>query len=181
TEIEGWHLRRTRGEPSGTQFGKFFALSSEDLIENTHGSSQTREPVLHHFHPGGGEDGLGMKLNAFDLLRRVTNSHDFAIRRARRHLETVRYRSRLENERMVARGRDWRGDPREDTVTLVKDGTGLSVHEALGAHDFCPENLTNGLVSETHSENGYDSRALFDHLQSDSCVVRGAWARRKEH
>ena len=54
------------------------------------------------------------------------------------------------------------------------DGRSFAVHEPLGADDFCPKVLGDGLVPETDPEEGGLAREMINDGQADSRLVGGA-------
>lgn len=75
---------------------------------------------------------------------------------------------------MVAGGGEALGESAEEVFSVVGDGGGLAVHEAVGADDFSSEVLADGLVAEADAEEGDLAGEGFDHGDGDAGFGGGA-------
>src|SRR5258708_151593 len=81
-----------------------------------------REPVAGEPLAFAGEHALRVKLHALDVEADVAQAHDLALRRPSAHLEAVRERLSLDDERMVARGLERHAEAHEHGPLVVEDG-----------------------------------------------------------
>ena len=72
------------------------------------------------------------------------------------------------------------GRPANTAGTIVPYDAELSVHDPGCANDASAERLTNGLVAQTHPENGNRACGFLDELQTDSRSVGIAGPRRED-
>ncbi len=96
---------------------------------------------------------LGMKLHPVHRGAAVRDALNDAVLAARRHDKHLGDRCRIQAERMVARGRERRGQAGENAAAVVFDVRNLAVHLARRVRDGCTEHLTDRLQSEADAEN----------------------------
>lgn len=75
---------------------------------------------------------------------------------------------------MIPRRFEWIIQSDEQAFAVVLDGGGLSVHEAVGAHDISTEYFANALVSETDAEDRGVVSEFTNHVATDAGFFRGA-------
>ena len=121
-----------------------------------------------------------MKLHALDLHLAVAQSHDDAVGRGRGDFEARWQRLALDHQRVVASGLETVFEPLEDGLPVVTDLGGFAVHEARRAHHAPAEDLSDGLVTQTHSEDGNATGEMLDHRQRHPGVIRRARPRRDQ-
>src|SRR3954447_5950976 len=80
---------------------------------------------------------------------------------------------------MVARRLEWSIDAAENTGALVLDERQLAMNRHRSAYHLAAENLSDGLVAETHAKGRNGRRRFGDELEADAGVVRRARAGRK--
>ena len=126
------------------------------------------------------QNALGVKLHALDRVQSMPEAHDLALGRPRADLEAGRQRLALDEERVVSRRLERRGDAVEEAAAVVKDGRRLSVHQAPGAHDAPPVGLPDRLVPQTDSEDRQTAAESLQDLERDAGLVRRARTGRDE-
>ena len=87
----------------------------------------------------------------------------------------------LDDQAVVARGLERRGQAAEDALALVVDGAELAVHDLAGAHHPAAEGLADRLVAEADAEQrrpGLGGGG--DQGEADAGLVRGAGAGREQ-
>src|ERR1051325_11978253 len=81
---------------------------------------------------------------------------------------------------MITPREKWIVQPGKDRLPIMSNSRRLAVHQ-LGRWDhFAPKRLADGLVAQTHTEQGYLSRETRDHVKSYSGIVRRTWSRRND-
>ena len=133
------------------------------------------QKILQHLLPVLGEDGLGVELDAVDGQFAVGEAHDFAFGGFGGDFEAGREGFAFDDEGVVAGGFEGARQAGEDILAGVEDGGGLSVHEARGANDVAPVNLTDALVAEAHAEDGNFPAEMPNHIATDTGIGRSAW------
>jgi len=112
-----------------------------------------------------------MKLNALDLHLPVAEAHDKSVGRGGGDFEAGGQALALHDQRMVTSGLERIGQAFEDGPAVVMDLAGLAMHQFRRPDDLAAESLPDGLVAEAHSQDGYTSGQLFNHLKADPCFV----------
>ena len=110
----------------------------------------------------------------------MSQTHDLALGRPGAHLEAVGQRRPLDEQRVVPRRLERDAQPAEDSLAVVEDGRGLSVHQPTGPHHLAAERLADGLVAEAHAEDGRLAAEAPDEIERNSSLVRGAGTGRDE-
>ena len=84
-------------------------------------------------------------LDRHDLARAVRAD------RPRGHIKIRSERSRVDGQTMVSRRCDWAGQSGEQTLSVMPDVIGLTVHDLFGGTDGRASGLGNRLVSKTNA------------------------------
>ena len=106
-----------------------------------------REEILEELFAAGGEDGLGVELDAFEFCAAVADAHDDAVVGFGSDGEFARKGFALDDERVVASGGERVGEFAEDAFCVVMDGAGFAVEEFRRANDFPAECGADGLMA----------------------------------
>jgi len=85
------------------------------------------QEVLEELLTGGGEDGFGVKLDAFDFVAAVAEAHDDTVAGFGSDGQLAGKGFALDDERVVASGREWLGKLAENILAIVMDFAGLAV------------------------------------------------------
>src|SRR5437588_6800723 len=101
-----------------------------------------------------GSDAFGMELNSMDIAAFVGETHDDTLVRFGGDLEAVRQALPLDDQRVITCRFKIIGDLIENPLLPVMDGRQLAVHEHRRRHHLSAESLADGLVAETHAEDG---------------------------
>ena len=106
---------------------------------------------------------FGMKLNSENRQFLVFQSHNDPIIGTRCDSKAFGKTFRIHNQRMVtcSSKRTWQTD--ENTGSIVENLRSFSMHQFLCPKDLSAESLTNGLMTETYSENRKFPFKLFDY------------------
>lgn len=115
-----------------------------------------------------------MKLNAVDGQFPVTQSHDLALSRLRRDLETVRQGVAFHDQGVIAGRLEGGLDPFEKVFPVVNHRRGLPVHEPVGPDDIAAEHFADALVPEADAEERNRGSEGPDDISADSGLGRGA-------
>src|SRR5689334_14781402 len=94
-----------------------------------------------------------MELHAFDRALLVAKAHDLAFRGPRGDLEAIGKRLALDDERVIARGFERRGETGEDALSFMEDRRDATVHQTIGTHDLAAERLADRLMTEADAED----------------------------
>ena len=116
------------GGPAGRDQVSPYWAGLNRLIHTRLKLEEVLEEILAHL----GKDGLGVKLDAFDLHGLVAQSHDEAVRRGGGDLETRRQAFPFDNQGVVARGGERVRQSGEDGLAVMGDGAGLAVYQRGG-------------------------------------------------
>ena len=92
-----------------------------------------------------------MELDTFDFVAAVAEAHDDAIAGFGGDGQLSRKRFSLDDERMIARGRERLGQLAEDILSIVMNFTGLAVKEFWSANDFAAEGRADGLMAKANA------------------------------
>ena len=125
-------------------------------------------------------DALGVKLNAVDWQIFVRDAHHHPVVGFRRHAQAGGHGGAIDCQGVIARSLELRRQAREHAGTVVPYDAELSVHDLGSSNDASAERLANGLVAQTHPENGNRARGFLDELETDSRAVRIAGSRRED-
>ena len=85
-------------------------------------SVQRASQVFEHVVAAGGEDALGVELDALDVELAVAHAHDRAVGGRRRDLEVVGQRGRVDRQRVVAVAVSGDGSPANDAGAVWSIG-----------------------------------------------------------
>src|SRR5262245_31757427 len=94
-----------------------------------------------------------MKLNAFNLLLAMAQTHDHAFRSGRGNLQRLWQTLLLDNQRVIATCGERLLQTLKDRLTVVIDFGRFAVAEFARAHDAATEYLRDGLMTQAHAEN----------------------------
>src|ERR1051325_1214829 len=122
-----------------------------------------------------------MKLHAFDLHLTVAQAHDDAVGRGRGNLQAIGERFALDDEGLVATGLETIFGAVEDGLAVVANLGGLAVHERGRTHDSTAEDLPDGLMAETHAEDGNPPGEVLYQLHRDASVFGSSGPRRDQN
>src|ERR1019366_6529599 len=122
----------------------------------------TFEKIAHQDRALGRQHALGMELHALDRQRSVAHSHYLAFRRARGDLQHCRNARRVGNQGMIAAGLEFLRHTAEESLAVMRDRRGLTVHQPAGAHHFAAEYFDQGLVTQAYTEYRYAAGERFD-------------------
>ena len=92
-----------------------------------------------------------MELDALDLVAAMAQAHDDAVVGFGGDGQLAGKRFPLDDERMIARGREGLGEFAEDILSIMMNFTGFSVEEFRSANDFSAERRANGLMAEANA------------------------------
>ena len=95
-----------------------------------------------------------MELDAFDFVAAVAEAHDDAVVGFSGNDEFAGQGFSLDDQGMVARGREGIRELAENIFVVVMDLARLAVKKFRGTDDFAAERGANGLVAETDPQNG---------------------------
>src|SRR5215216_1718319 len=68
----------------------------------------------------------------------------------------------------------------KDRLAIMSNCRRLAVHQLGRANHLASKRLSDGLVAQTHTQQGYLPREARDHIQSYSGIVRRSWTRRND-
>ena len=122
-----------------------------------------------------------MKLHAPNGQLFVSQPHDFAFSSFSRNFEAVRAGVPLDQQGVIARRCKALGESGKDVGIAVVDRRCLAVHEVVGSHDVASKMLSDGLVPETHTEEGHFAGEFSNHTEGYARLGGRAGARRNEH
>src|SRR5437868_15392173 len=101
-----------------------------------------------------------MELYTFDEVGTVPQTHDQSLRRLGGDLQFIREGGTLNDEAMITIGRKWHGKVLKHSLSPVKYYGGFTVHRFWRSYNLSPVDLTNGLVSQAHSQYGKDRKSV---------------------
>ena len=81
------------------------------------------------------------------------HAHNDTLTRPGDNFQSIRQTVILRNKRMIAGCRKRVLDQIEQTIALVIDFGGFSMHNPLSADDFPSKSLTNTLMTQTYTQN----------------------------
>jgi hypothetical protein len=115
---------------------------------------------------------LRVELHAFDGKFAMANALDRAVLGSRRDDEGVRQVHFADRQRVVAGHGEWRGEASEDTLSVMADPRGFSVHHLRRSLDRAAERLAYRLVAEADAEQWKPGgSAAFDQREADAPVL----------
>src|SRR5688572_31149943 len=129
-----------------------------------------------------GQEALGVKLNALERQTAVAKAHDLIPVCPGGHLEIPLVEGPgPHDQRVVPRGGERAGNPREEAAAVVVDPVGLSVHQLRGAFDGAAVPVGDALVAQADAQ-GRDSllREPGDDFTAGTRLAWGAWAGRDD-
>jgi hypothetical protein len=77
---------------------------------------------------------------------------------------------------VVASGLERVGQAAEDALLIVMDKRGLAVHDAVVAHHFAAEDVTDTLMAQAHAQNRRRRRETADDVVGNTRFPRGTRA-----
>ncbi len=137
-----------------------------------------REEVAEQGEAGGGENGFGVELDAFDGKLAVAEAHDDAVGGFGGDFEAARQRAAFHDERMVARSFEILREAAKNRSAVVVNFAGFAVHDFFRADDFAAERVADGLMAEANAENGNFSGETLDDGHAQAGFARRAGAGR---
>jgi hypothetical protein len=93
-------------------------------------------------------------------VRAVAQAHDRAVLQPGGDFQAGGQRGAFDDQRMIARGLEGRGQAAEHALSLVVHGAHLAVHDLAGAHHLAAEGLADGLVAEAHAQKRHAGTRL---------------------
>ena len=103
-----------------------------------------------------------MELHALYRELPVAQTHHSAVRCLRGHLQAVRQTLPRHHQGVVPGGHEGLGKTLENRAPVVVNLRYLPMHDGVGPHDLAAEGLPDGLVAETHAEDGDLARQGLD-------------------
>src|SRR5450756_1058447 len=139
-----------------------------------------RQEVAEQVEADDREHAHRVELHAVDRQLAVPHAHHHVLRVPGAEFENVG-QGLVDDQRVVAGGREGVGQPGEDAAAVVADLVGLAVHGGAGAAHHAPVHLADGLVPEADAEHrqalGAEAR---DGVHADPRLVRCAGAGRDD-
>ena len=130
--------------------------------------------ILDQLFPRIRQHAFRMKLHALDGKFSVAQSHDCAgpvfLRCPSADFQFSRQILLLHNEGVVARGCHGRGQSVEDSFAIVRDCTGLAVHQVRSAHHPATKSRPDGLMSQADAEDRELAGEVPDQSDADTGV-----------
>src|SRR5687768_18395152 len=96
-----------------------------------------------------------MKLHAFDLPLAMPQTHDDAVFRRGRNLETLRQRLLFHNQRMITASRKVIAKAGEYCPAVVTDLRSLAMHQFRRTNHASAKCLPDRLMAQAHAEQRY--------------------------
>src|SRR2546426_12611241 len=103
-----------------------------------------------------------MKLHAFHFQFAMPQTHNQAIGRFGRHLQTRREARAFNYQRMITAGTKRFFEPGENGFAVVLNPGRLSVKQSGRANDLASEHLPDSLMTEADTENWNPAREMLD-------------------
>ena len=119
-----------------------------------------------------------MELHAFDFVAAVTEAHDDPVVGLGGDRQFARQGFFLNDEGMVARGREGIRKLAENILAIVMDLARFAMKEFRSADDFPAERGANGLMAEANPEDRNFSSEALDQLDGNTRFLRRARAGR---
>src|SRR5262249_2863715 len=116
-----------------------------------------------------------------DPVHRIPLVHDalyHAVAARCGHLKFGRDAFRRDRKRVISRRFEVIVQAAKHTLSGVVDTAELAVHRFRRAHDMAAIDLSNSLVPETDTEDGYPPVRLSNEIEANAGLVRRAWSRR---
>src|SRR5579862_1879088 len=114
--------------------------------------------VANHLPAVFGQHALGMKLHALDGQRLVAHAHNdrraVLVGRSGGDGEIGGKGIFFDDQGVVARAGQRRGESGKDAFSIVVYGTGFAVHQVLGTDNFAAEGFADRLVAEAYAQDG---------------------------
>src|SRR5579885_2152101 len=127
-----------------------------------------------------GQHAFRVKLNAFDRMTAMAQTHDGPILCTRCDLQ-FRWEPFFRNdERMVASAGHGIAQVLEDGLTIMRDLAGLAMHYLWRADHFSAKGCTDGLMAQAHPKYGNFAGKVANQINGDAGVLRRAGARRNQ-
>src|SRR5688572_2200741 len=118
-----------------------------------------------------------MKLHAFDLPLAMTQTHDDAVFRRGRNLQTLRQRLLFHNQRMITSSRKVVAKAGEYSPTVVTDLRSLAMHQFRRTDHASAKRLPDRLMAQAHAEQRYPARETIDHFERNTGAIRRSRSR----
>ena len=97
------------------------------------------------------------------------------------NFEILGERITLDDQRVVAGGREILGEILENRFPVVVDLAGLAVHQVGGPQNLAAKRFADCLVSQTDTENRRFAGHFLDQGHGDAGFLRRAWSRRNHN
>ena len=119
------------------------------------------------------ENGLGVKLHAFNIKLAVTQPHDRLLGAAvvlgpGSDPEAIRQRVCVDHETVITGSSEWAGQIFEHAFTRMINGAGFAVHHFLRADNLTPKNGANALLSQTNTKYRHFAGEVLDHRHGNT-------------
>ena len=121
-----------------------------------------------------------MELNPVNRALNVAHAHDLAIGSPRIGHEHCGQAVRLNGQAVVTRCFKWRGQALENARAVMRDRTGLAMHDLFGRDHLAAKDLTDGLMTQANAQNGHVLRGLIDQVETDAGTI-GVTGPRRQH
>ena len=115
-----------------------------------------------------------MELDTVDGEGFVLQAHDFAFGGFRGDFQDVGQGFAFDDEGVIARGLEGRGEIFEDASARVENGRGFAVHEAVGPDHVASVDFADALVTETDAEDRNASSESLYNFAADAGFGWGA-------
>ncbi|MCY1176850.1 hypothetical protein D9M73_171370 [compost metagenome] len=140
--------------------------------------ARIRQKIRQHRMAMFGGDAFGVELHAVDRQRGMAHAHHRSVIGAR--VDHQRVRQILDDQRMIARRGERRGQAREHARSVMRDGRGLAVHQPA-AHHAAAEMLADCLMPQAHAQQRTPSCGAGRHqIERDAGLGRGFGAGRDQ-
>ena len=103
-----------------------------------------------------------MELDSVNGICPVPDAHQFAFARIGGDLQAIG-QWLGHDQRMVAPGQEWAGEPGEELISIMVDRGRLAMHQALGPHHLPPKGLSDALLAQANAKD----RGVFSHMLDD--------------
>src|SRR6267142_4521949 len=111
-----------------------------------------------------------MKLYAFNFQLEMAQTHDYAVRSARRNFQTWRQILVLNYQRVIAAGAKRFIQPGEDRLAVVLHQRRFPVAELRSANHASTENLAYGLMTQADPQERNSTGKGLDYFHRDTRV-----------
>ena len=124
-----------------------------------------------------GHDRFWMELDSVHQRASDLESHDFAVIRFREYFDVLRKTFARNDKRVVSRCAEHLRDVLEERVRSVLDAGHLAMNDLAPSNDRSTLDVSDRLMTETHSEHGPSVSSLGDHIEAPIRIPRMAGTR----